>query len=116
MCLRYYMRSSESLLLPVGGFDPCEILEILTFCYRCQKGTGSGSSTGGGSATTTVGTPTATGGLNDKFVSHGKKYWGTCSDSSLLSNSQNAAIIKAQFGTLTPENSMKVSISIPHHL
>jgi hypothetical protein len=37
----------------------------------------------------------------------GKKYFGTCADSALLSNSQNSAIIKSQFNQLTPENSMK---------
>ncbi|KEP46846.1 endo-1,4-beta-xylanase, partial [Rhizoctonia solani 123E] len=37
----------------------------------------------------------------------GKKYFGTCADSALLSNSQNAAIIRSDFGQLTPENSAK---------
>ncbi|KAF8693885.1 Endo-1,4-beta-xylanase 1, partial [Rhizoctonia solani] len=36
-----------------------------------------------------------------------KKYFGTCADSALLSNSQNAAIIRSDFGQLTPENSAK---------
>ncbi|KDQ16623.1 glycoside hydrolase family 10 protein, partial [Botryobasidium botryosum FD-172 SS1] len=39
--------------------------------------------------------------------STGKKYFGTCADSGLLSNTQNSNIIKAEFGQLTPENSMK---------
>lgn len=37
----------------------------------------------------------------------GKKYFGTAADSGTLSISQNAAIIKAQFNQVTPENSMK---------
>lgn len=37
----------------------------------------------------------------------GKLYFGTCSDRNLLSNTQNSNVIKAAFGQLTPENSMK---------
>jgi len=45
--------------------------------------------------------------LAARIKSKGKKYFGTCADSGTLSNSQNAAIIKAQFNQVTPENSMK---------
>ncbi|KAH8647471.1 putative endo-1,4-beta-xylanase C [Tricladium varicosporioides] len=41
------------------------------------------------------------------FKSLGKQYFGTCADSSLLNNAQNAEILKADFGQLTPENSGK---------
>ncbi|KAE8355634.1 endo-1,4-beta-xylanase F1 [Aspergillus coremiiformis] len=45
--------------------------------------------------------------INDAFVGHGKKYFGTCSDQGLLQNTQNEPIVRADFGQLTPENSMK---------
>ncbi|PPJ59317.1 hypothetical protein CBER1_04212 [Cercospora berteroae] len=51
--------------------------------------------------------------LNAKFVAKGKQYWGTCADSGTLSNTQNANIIKAQFGQLTAENSMKWDATEP---
>ncbi|RDL40898.1 Beta-xylanase [Venustampulla echinocandica] len=41
------------------------------------------------------------------FKSLGKLYFGTCADSGLLNNGQNAEILKADFGQLTPENSGK---------
>ncbi|KAF9890799.1 hypothetical protein FE257_005369 [Aspergillus nanangensis] len=46
-------------------------------------------------------------GLNAAFKTHDKIYWGTCSDQALLQDTQNSAVIKANFGQLTPENSMK---------
>jgi endo-1,4-beta-xylanase len=45
--------------------------------------------------------------LNAKFVSHGKKFWGVAADPGTLGNSASANIVKAQFGGVTPENSMK---------
>ncbi|KAF8752608.1 Glycosyl hydrolase family 10 [Rhizoctonia solani] len=50
--------------------------------------------------------PAVLGQLDSKIKAKGK-YFGTCSDSGLLSNSQNAAIIRSDFGQLTPENSAK---------
>lgn len=37
----------------------------------------------------------------------GKQYFGTCSDQGRLTSGKNADIIKANFGQVTPENSMK---------
>ncbi|QRV73415.1 endo-beta-1,4-xylanase [Ceratobasidium sp. AG-Ba] len=77
---------------------------------QCLPGSSAPTTTagGGGGVTVTSAPPsTATGGLDARIKAKGKKYFGTCSDSALLSNTQNAAIIKAQFGALTPENSAK---------
>ncbi|KAK3933449.1 hypothetical protein QBC46DRAFT_435366 [Diplogelasinospora grovesii] len=44
----------------------------------------------------------------DKLMkAKGKLYFGTCSDQGRLTTGKNAAIIDANFGQLTPENSMK---------
>ncbi|KDQ11681.1 glycoside hydrolase family 10 protein [Botryobasidium botryosum FD-172 SS1] len=56
--------------------------------------------------TTTVAPPTGTG-LQARIAAKGKLYFGTCADAGTLNNAQNSNIIKAEFGQLTPENSMK---------
>lgn len=45
--------------------------------------------------------------ISDALVSKGKKYFGTCGDQGTLSDSTNSAIVHADFGQLTPDNSMK---------
>nr|ABM55502.1 endoxylanase [Aspergillus versicolor] len=52
-------------------------------------------------------------GLNSAYVAHGKKYWGTCGDQGTLSESANVDVIKANFGQITPENSMKWDATEP---
>ncbi|KIM23069.1 glycoside hydrolase family 10 protein [Serendipita vermifera MAFF 305830] len=87
---------------------------------QCQKSTNNPATTPATTPvetpdpTTPQTTPVQTGGttadtnsLAGRMINKGKKYFGTCADSGLLSNSQNVAIIKSQFNQLTPENSMK---------
>jgi len=42
--------------------------------------------------------------IHDAFVAKGKKYFGTCSDPGRFNSGKNGAIIKANFGQITPEN------------
>jgi endo-1,4-beta-xylanase len=46
--------------------------------------------------------------LDTKFKAKGKAFWGSCADSNTINIAQNAAILKSEFGQVTPENSMKV--------
>ncbi|KAG9083809.1 Endo-1,4-beta-xylanase F3 [Ceratobasidium sp. 370] len=88
-----------------GGSTVCDSPTVCTvinaYYYQCLPA-GSGNT-----ATTTTPPSTSTGGLNARMKAKGRKYFGTCADSALLSNAQNANIIKSDFGALTPENSAK---------
>jgi endo-1,4-beta-xylanase len=44
------------------------------------------------------------------FKKLGKLYFGTCADAGSLNQASNAAVIKADFGQLTPENRYIISI------
>ncbi|KAF4604199.1 hypothetical protein EYR38_004621 [Pleurotus pulmonarius] len=63
------------------------------------------------SSPTSVPGPTPTGGagsgLDGKFKAKGKKFWGSCADANTLNIAANVAVLKSDFGQVTPENSMK---------
>jgi endo-1,4-beta-xylanase len=48
--------------------------------------------------------------INDAMIAKGRKYFGTCADQGRLNTGSNSAIIKANFGQVTPENSYAVSL------
>ena len=59
------------------------------------------------SASGLTGKSTDAKGLNALFVAKGKQYFGTCADPGTLGSSETVDIINADFGQITPENSMK---------
>ncbi|KAF9533515.1 glycoside hydrolase family 10 and carbohydrate-binding module family 1 protein [Crepidotus variabilis] len=80
--------------------------------YYSQCLPGSAGTTPPPATTTPVTTPSPapTGGgsgLDGKFKSHGKKFWGSCADPGTLGITANVNILKSDFGQVTPENSMK---------
>jgi len=83
----------------------CTVLN--PYYSQCLTGGPGTTAPGGETSTTTAAPPTSTGGLDARLKAKGRKYFGTCSDAGLLSNSQNANVIRAEFGALTPENSAK---------
>ncbi|KAK1958621.1 family 10 glycosyl hydrolase [Colletotrichum sublineola] len=51
--------------------------------------------------------------LDKLFKSKGKQYYGNIGDRNLIGNAKNAAVLKHDFGVLTPENSMKWEVIEP---
>ncbi|KAI0470435.1 glycoside hydrolase family 10 protein [Xylariaceae sp. FL0804] len=73
-----------------------------------EAATSATSATSASTSTSSTAKPSATSdSLDALFKAKGKLYWGTSADAATLSESANTAVINADFGQLTPENSMK---------
>lgn len=102
-----------------GGATTCvsgtSCVYVNDWYSQCQPGSGGGTTPPPSTTTSNPGQPTGTptGGLNGRFVSHGKKFWGSAADPGTLNIAANAAILKSDFGGVTPENSMKWDATEP---
>lgn len=67
----------------------------------------SANTTTSSSSSESAGKSTDAKGLNALFTAKGKRYFGTCADPGTLGSAQTTEIINADFGQITPENSMK---------
>nr|BAO79521.2 endo-1,4-beta-xylanase [Irpex lacteus] len=86
---------------------------INSYYFQCLPA-GSGSATTPAPPASTSSTPPPSGGsgsggsgLDARFKAKGKVFFGTAADQNRFSNAQDSAVTIANFGGLTPENSMK---------
>ncbi|PSR72511.1 hypothetical protein PHLCEN_2v11611 [Hermanssonia centrifuga] len=99
-----------------SGSTVCDAGSVCTYSNayysQCLPGTATSAPA---SAPPTSAPPTSTGaappssatGLDAKFKAKGKLFWATASDSNRFSDATDSAVTIAQFGGVTPENSMK---------
>ncbi|THH02213.1 hypothetical protein EW026_g626 [Hermanssonia centrifuga] len=99
-----------------SGSTVCDAGSVCTYSNayysQCLPGTATSAPA---SAPPTSAPPTSTGaappssatGLDAKFKAKGKLFWATASDSNRFSDAMDSAVTIAQFGGVTPENSMK---------
>ncbi|KAK0458546.1 glycoside hydrolase family 10 and carbohydrate-binding module family 1 protein [Desarmillaria tabescens] len=96
----------------------CTVLNA--YYYQCLPSSNVPTTTIPASTTTTHAPTTSTSGpapsgtgLNAKFVAKGKHYWGSCADQNTINIAANSALLIADFGQVTPENSMKWDATEP---
>ncbi|TRM64780.1 glycoside hydrolase family 10 and carbohydrate-binding module family 1 protein [Schizophyllum amplum] len=107
--------------IAVADWGQCDsgaaCIKVNDYYSQCQPGTAAPTTsvvTTSGPGTTVAPPAPAASGLNAAFTSHsGKLFFGACADSGTLNIAKNAAILKSDFGGVTPENSMKWDATEP---
>ncbi|KAF2142694.1 glycoside hydrolase family 10 protein [Aplosporella prunicola CBS 121167] len=87
----------------VSGYT-CVVVN--SYYSQCQQGSAT-TTLITSAVTTSPGSGSTSTSIDAKFKAHGKKYFGLASDQGHLSDSTYAGVVNANFGQLTPENSMK---------
>nr|QNS31431.1 XYN5 [Ceratobasidium cereale] len=80
---------------------------------QCQPGNAAPTTTAAPPTNTSPSTGGGGSGLDGRFKAKGRKYFGSIADPNVLSISQYTAILKSDFGAITPENSAKWDATEP---